>query len=283
MLGSGQLVAQVADTGRDLGAQLGGVLAALQLCQRQLQLLLIQHGIGGHGTGAQHGGQLVAGHAQTGAQLVNFAQVLVQADGSGGRDPDIHRKDKKQHNVKDQHDLERHRIGAAGQQGMKDLDHQYTAQPPQQGELRADIAAQIEFHVGVIPPADVVDLEQRPAADQLNGGGQRHADEKDGHGAQAAAVRQWNQVDTVDQPHHAEAVDRADWPAEKAAVDECMGLDGGVDDLNAPADESVQEEPIQCLNSKFNRRHLPPPAAWPAPWARPRSRCCRGPCGQSAP
>ena len=283
MLGSGQLVAQVADTGRDLGAQLGSVLAALQLCQRKLQLLLIQNRVGGHGTGAQHGGQLVAGHAQTGAQLVNFAQVLVQADGGGGGNNDVYHKENEQHNVQNQHDLERHRIGAAGQQGMKDLDHQYTAQPPQQGKLRADIAAQIEFHVGVIPPADVVDLEQRPAADQLNGGGQRHADEKDGHGAQAAAVRQRNQVDTVDQPHHAEAVDRADRPAEKAAVDECMGLDGGVDNLNAPADEPVQEEPIQCLNGKFNRRHLPPPAAWPAPLARPRSRCCRGPCGRSAP
>ena len=196
--------------------------------------------------------------------------------------PAIHRKDKKQHNVKDQHDLERHRIGAAGQQGMKDLDHQYTAQPPQQGELRADIAAQIEFHVGVIPPADVVDLEQRPAADQLNGGGQRHADEKDGHGAQAAAVRQRDQVDTVDQPHHAEAVDRADRPAEKAAVDERMGLDGGVDDLNAPADEPVQEEPVHRLDGELSQIHLLPPAAWPAPWARPRSRCCQGPCGQSA-
>ena len=114
MLGSGQLVAQVADTGRDLGAQLGSVLAALQLCQRQLQLLLIQHGIGGHGTGAQHGGQLVAGQAQLGAQLVNFAQVLVQANGRGGGGRNVHNKQNQQHNVHDQHDVERHRAGAAG-------------------------------------------------------------------------------------------------------------------------------------------------------------------------
>lgn len=66
------------------------------------------------GTGAQHGGQLVAGHAQLGAQLVNFAQVLVQANGRGGGGRNVHNKQNQQHNVHNQHDVERHRAGAAG-------------------------------------------------------------------------------------------------------------------------------------------------------------------------
>ena len=114
MLGSGQLLAQGSCTDRQLGAQHVGVLAALQLGQGQLQLLFVQNRVGGHGAGAQHGGQLVAGHAQLGAQLVNFAQVLVQTNGRGGGGRNVHNKQNQQHNVHDQHDVERHRAGAAG-------------------------------------------------------------------------------------------------------------------------------------------------------------------------
>ena len=114
VLGGGQLLAQGSRTDRQLGAQHVGVLAALQLGQGQLQLLLVQNRVGGHGAGAQHGGQLVAGHAQLGAQLVNFTQVLVQANGCGGGGRNVHNKKKQQHNVHDQHDVERHRAGAAG-------------------------------------------------------------------------------------------------------------------------------------------------------------------------
>ena len=114
VLGGGQLLAQGSRTDRQLGAQHVGVLAALQLGQGQLQLLLVQDRVGGHGAGAQHGGQLVAGHAQLGAQLVNFAQVLVQANGRSGGGRNVHNKQNQQHNVHDQHDVERHRAGAAG-------------------------------------------------------------------------------------------------------------------------------------------------------------------------
>ena len=114
VLGGGQLLAQGSRADRQLGAQHIGVLAALQLGQRQLQFLLIQNRVGGHGAGAQHGGQLVAGHTQFGAQLVNFAQVLVQANGRSGGDRNVHNKQNKQHNVQNQHSLERHRAGAAG-------------------------------------------------------------------------------------------------------------------------------------------------------------------------
>ena len=103
---------------------------------------------------------------------------------------------------------------------MDDLDHQHAAQTPQQRELRADVPAEVELHVRVVPPADVVDFKQCPAADQLDGGGQDHADKKDGNRAHAAAVRHRDQADAVDQPHHAKAVDRADRPAEEPAVDE---------------------------------------------------------------
>ena len=283
VVGGGQLLPQFAHAGGDFGPQLGSVLAALQLGKGQLQFLLVQNRVCGHGTGAQHGGQFVAGHTQAGTQLIDFPQVLVQADGGGGGNNDVHHKENEQNNVQNQHGLERHRVGAAGQQRVYDFDHQHAAQPPQKRELRADVAAQVELHVRVVPPADAVDFEQCPAAHQLNGGGQNHADKEDGNGAHAAAAWHRDQADAVHQPHHAEAVNWADRPAEEPAVDELVLFDGGVNDLDAPADAAVQEKPVDGLNDKFTRRHLRPPAVWQELSAPPRSRRCRGLCGQSAP
>ena len=48
----------------------------------------------------------------------------------------------------------------------------------------------------------------------------------------AAAAWHRDQADAVHQPHHAEAVNRADRPAEEPAVDELVLFDGGVNDLD---------------------------------------------------
>ena len=277
-----QALAGFVGAGGQLGTQLGSVLTPFQLGKRQLQFLLVKKGVNGHSTGTQNRGHPVTGHPQAGAQLVNFGKALVQP-GSGGSGHDrIHGKSDQQHTVDGQHYPHRHRCGGADKKRMHHLDHQHAAQAPQQAEQRADVAAQIEPAVGVIPPADVENLEQRPPADQLNGRGQHHTDHKDRAGADILQFVPGQQLKAVDQRHHAKAVDRADGSAQKPAVDKAMLLDGGKHDLYTPADAAVDKKPEHRLHQKLI--HPPaPPAAWQAPSARPTSRRCRGLCGQSTP
>ena len=231
--------------------QLGGVLAAFQLGQGQLQLLLVQNGIGGHGADAQHSGQLVAGHTQAGAHLVDLLQLFVQAGGGGCGDDEVDHKQRQHGGFGGHQNLHGQWAAGLGQRRVHHLDHDNTAQAPQQRELRADVAADVELHVGVVPPTDMVNFEQRPAAHQLDGGGEHHAHEEHRHGADAFALAGGGQRGHRPvQHHHAAAVNGADGAAEEPAVDKPPLLDGGVDDLDAPADTAVEEEPIQRLYDK---------------------------------
>lgn len=124
----------------------------------------------------------------------------------------------------------------SGDDRVDHLHHDEGAHAPQQRELKADIAADVEGIIAVVPPAGVVELVQRPAACQFQRTGQDDAADVE----QQQAVLQGRQQEENDD--HAEAVDGADRTVQEAAVDQLAGGDGGVNDLKAPADAGVDEE-----------------------------------------
>ena len=249
------------------GVQLGRIVAGLGGRQLELQTALVHLLVHGHGVGAQQLGHGVADGVHTVGHLFQRIQVAGQvgrskggSDGVGGIE-DVEQEHQDQaHQRRD----EGHRIG---DDGVDELHHDEGAHAPQQGKLQADIAADVEGVVAIIPPAGVVELVQRPAAHQFQRTGQDDAAEVE----QEQAVRQGRQGEEDDD--HAEAVDGADRAVQKAAVDQLAGRDGGIDDLQTPAeagvDEEVREDLIQRkaadggINEKKESKGTPPLILFP--------------------
>ena len=119
---------------------------------------------------------------------------------------------------------------------MDDLHHQQAGQPPGQGEAQADIAAQVERLVGVVPPALMEKLLQREANPQFQQGSEEHRAQKE----QECVLHKRGEAE--DHDDHAKAVDGTDRAVEKAAVDKFTGVQGEKADLQAPAEKGINKK-----------------------------------------
>ena len=120
--------------------------------------------------------------------------------------------------------------------GVDDLHHQQAGQPPGQGEAQADIAAQVERLVGVVPPALMEKLLQREANPQFQQGSEEHRAQKE----QECVLHKRGEAE--DHDDHAKAVDGTDRAVEKAAVDKFTGVQGEKADLQAPAEKGINKK-----------------------------------------
>ena len=144
------------------------------------------------------------------------------------------------HRVKQTHQHKAHQrrndVHQRGNGGMDDLDHHHGTHAPHQRELKADIAADVEGFVGIVPPAGAVELIQRPSAHQLQGTGQDDA----------AEIQQqqviFQRCEEEEHQYHAEAIDRADRAVQEAPVHQLAGGGGGIHHFDAPAQTGVDEE-----------------------------------------
>ena len=119
---------------------------------------------------------------------------------------------------------------------MDGFHHHQRAHAPQQAELKADVAPDVEREVAVVPPTGVVNFFQCPAAHKFQRAGQDDAADVQRQNA-VLQRREGKQHDD-----HAEAVDGAHRPVEKTAVHQLAGGCGSIDDLKAPPQTGVDEE-----------------------------------------
>ena len=119
---------------------------------------------------------------------------------------------------------------------MQHLHRKHAHQAPGQAEFQADVTAQIEFLFGIIPPCGVKQRFQRPAGDQLQRAGQQGA----AHEQRQRPIRQ--RLQRHEHDHHAEAVDGADRPVQKAPVHPFAGAQGAEHHLQAPAQKGVDQK-----------------------------------------
>ena len=128
--------------------------------------------------------------------------------------------------------------------------HDGCANAPQNAELQADVAAQIEGLVAVIPPGGVKQRLEGPAAHQLNEGGQQHSPRKQNQ--QVVLQRQQQ----GEHRRHAAAVNGAERPVQKAPVHQFAGVQRGVGHLGAPAQKCIdKKQPEQLINWKKMQLH----------------------------
>ena len=265
------------------GAQFGGIVPGLGSCQLELQAALVHLLVHVHGGGAQQLGHGIGHGVHTVGHLFQSIQLTGQVRGRKGG----HHHVGGVAGVQDAHEDKAHHLGdhlhKARDHGVNGLHHHNGANAPQKGELQADISADVEGEVAVIPPPGVVELVERPAAHQLQYAGQDHAAEIE----QQQVVCQRRKGEQHD--NHAKAVDGADRAVQKAAVHQLAGGNGGIDDLQAPAQAGVDQEKRQDLIQRkaadhgvdkkghltppLRRQRLPPqPSSFSGPWARSRSR-----------
>ena len=125
-------------------------------------------------------------------------------------------------------------------------------QPPQNRVLQADIAVQIEFFAGVIPPFAVVQAFQQLCGEPFHHCSIGHTGEKQVYrlGAQVAVAHR--------QKHGRSAVDKAERSCRRTAVGKALAFDGGSHRLAYPAQKGIdqvdrtQRIKIQCHKSPLS-------------------------------
>ncbi|MPN29310.1 hypothetical protein SDC9_176762 [bioreactor metagenome] len=128
--------------------------------------------------------------------------------------------------------------------GVNHLDHHHDQQPPQQRKRQADIPAQVERFIAIIPPLGVKQLFQRIPGTQLQRAGQQCA----AHKKQCQMVLYRPQHAQHDQ--HAKPVNRAHRAIQKTSVDQLAGIDGAEDHLTAPAQHRINgKKPKQLVQA----------------------------------
>lgn len=108
--------------------------------------------------------------------------------------------------------------------------------PKADGAAKEDSAVEVEFPVGVVPPAGVEEGFQKPAGKVFQEGDNRHAGKKERNPSMGPGLQQ------VHDQHPAESVDGTQWPPQKAPVYEMPGLDGAIAGFPNPADEAVGQK-----------------------------------------
>ena len=116
--------------------------------------------------------ELVGGLLDSGGQLIDLLQPAVQLDDGGDGGGQVrrhHRPHQRQQdnaqNLRDQADEQQHR-------GVEELDHKQAGKAPGHGKAQADVAAEVEGLVGVVPPPLMEELLQHKAGEPLQGGGE---------------------------------------------------------------------------------------------------------------
>ena len=216
-------------------------LAGLGGGKLELQALLVQLLVGIQGGGAQQLGHGIADGMDAVGQLFHGVQCLGQTGGGKGRNDHVCRIDRIEHAHDDKANKGRDHIHKTGDDRVDDAHDHQRAHAPQQAELQADVAANVEGKVAVVPPAGVIELIQCPAAHQLQRTGQDDAADVQ----QQDAALQRSQGEQHDD--HAEAVNGAHRAVEKAAVHQLTGGGGGKDDLQTPAGAGINEEECQHM------------------------------------
>ena len=218
-----------------LGFLTGGLQAGGQLAAAFLQLGM--DGLAGLG---RHGFQLFGQLAVNG---VEPGKASAQLDGAADGEDDVREIDGKK-------DQRQGNGGAGGQEsgqpggygGIGEVAEEDAGQAEEGGVQQADPAIEMEFILGVVPPAHVEELFHGEAGDIFYQGGQDRAQEEGQKGILAAAV----QAEKDNQ--RAVAVDGADGTVEEAPLFAELPLAGGaVDHFAAPAKDAVdyqQEEGI---------------------------------------
>ena len=219
-------------TGRQLVVAVPGLGGGqLELQEALVHLLVhVQRG------GAKDLGHGVADSMHTVGHLLESVQLPGEVGGGDGGSHHVSGI----HRVEQTHQHKAHQrrkdVHQRGNGGMDDLDHHHGTHAPHQRELKADIAADVEGLVGVVPPAGAVELIQRPSAHQLQGTGQDDA----------AEIQQqqviFQRCEEEEHQDHAEAVDGADRAVQEAPVHQLAGGGGGIYHLDAPAQTGVDEE-----------------------------------------
>ena len=119
---------------------------------------------------------------------------------------------------------------------MEQIHHEQPDQPPGDGKTQADIAAQIEGLVGVIPPALMEELLQHKSGRQLQQGGQQHRPQKE----QQQVLLERLQAE--ENNGRAEAVNGTHRPVEESPVDEFPRHQGRIAHLGTPAQQRINKE-----------------------------------------
>ena len=221
-----------------------------QLAGFQRLLAFVQLFIRLQGSPAHLFGEPVAALAQRLGNAVQLAQVALQPGHHAQRGHQIHRKQGRhaaQQRQPDlvgdrQHQLHHHRVHHPHHDGCADA--------PQNAEFQADVAAQIEGLVAVIPPGGVKQRFEGPAAHQLNEGGQQHSPRKQNQ--QVVLQRQQQ----GEHRRHAAAVNGAERPVQEAAVHQFAGVQRGVGHFGAPAQKCIdKKQPEQLINGEKMQLH----------------------------
>ena len=104
------------------------------------------------------------------------------------------------------------------------------------GTAQEDSAVEVEFPVGIVPPAGVEELFQQPAGKVFQNRDNHHAGKEEGNPGVCPGLQQ------VHDEHSAEPVDRTQRPPQKSPVDEVPVADGAIAGLPNPADEAVGQK-----------------------------------------
>ena len=118
--------------------------------------------------------KLVGGLFDFGGQLVDLLQPAVQLDNGGHGGRQVHGHHPAHEDQQDNAHRPWHQADEQQHRRVEQLDHKDAGKAPGDGEAQADIAAQVEGLVGVVPPPLMEQLLQHKAGEPLQSGGERH-------------------------------------------------------------------------------------------------------------
>ena len=104
------------------------------------------------------------------------------------------------------------------------------------GAAQEDSAVEVEFLVGIVPPAGVEEGFQQPAGEVFQNRDNHHAGKEEGDPGVGPGLQQ------VHDEHSAEPVDRTQWPPQESPIDEVAMTDGAIAGFPYPADETVGQK-----------------------------------------
>ena len=104
------------------------------------------------------------------------------------------------------------------------------------GATKENPSVEVEFLVGIVPPAGVEEGLQKPAGKVFHHRHNHHAGKKQGNPGVGPRLQQ------VHNQHPADSVDRTQGPPQEPPVDEVAMTDGAVAGFPYPADETVGQK-----------------------------------------
>ena len=186
-------------------------------------------------------------------KLIDSAQALRQLEHIPERDYRIGNE----HGGEEDHEPETELFGDGADEledhRVHNIDDEHAGRAPDERELKADIALDVEGVLGIVPPLVMEELLHDKADEELQRRGEHHAAEKQQREIFLDRLQHQQHY------QHTEAVDRADGAVEKAAVDKDAAAHRCKGDLAAPAEKRIYKNYPYHLTKAVTNIHDEPP------------------------